>query len=131
MRAIDLIVVHCADTPPNMDIGAREIRQWHLDKGWNDIGYHYVIRRSGEVEKGRADEVPGAHVYGYNARSLGICLVGGGDGIVDYTAAQWDSLKALCMRLKQKYPKVNVSGHNDLDSGKTCPNFNVKAWAGT
>ncbi len=50
---INLIVVHCAATPPSMNIGAAEIRKWHTDKGWSDIGYHYVIRRDGTQEEGR------------------------------------------------------------------------------
>ena len=131
-RPVELIVVHASDTPPSMDIGVREIRKWHLDRGWNDIGYHYVIRRNGETETGRDESEVGAHAYGYNARSIGICLVGGGDGKVDYTAAQWDTLKSLVMRLKQKYERYHcrVCGHCDLDEKKTCPNFNVKAWAG-
>lgn len=131
-RPVELIVIHCADTPPGMDIGAKQIREWHLDRGWSNIGYHYVIRRNGEAEVGRDEAEVGAHAYGHNARSIGICLVGGGGGAVDYTAAQWDTLKALVMRLKEKYKHfgVRVCGHNDLDHKKTCPNFNVKAWAG-
>lgn len=136
MRKIELLIIHCADTPPSMDIGAREIRQWHLDRGWHDIGYHYVIRRNGEVEIGRPEAEVGAHVYGHNDKSIGICLVGGmkadgrGSPEVNYTAAQWDSLKSLTVRLKQAYPEARCLGHCDLDSKKTCPNFNVRAWAG-
>jgi N-acetylmuramoyl-L-alanine amidase len=53
MRKINLIVIHCSDTYARMDIGVNEIRQWHLQRGFNDIGYHYVIRRDGAIEQGR------------------------------------------------------------------------------
>ena len=77
------IVIHCAATKPSMDIGAAEIRKWHTDppRNWDDIGYHYVVRRSGTIEKpmlevGRYLEIPGAHVANHNHESIGICLVG-------------------------------------------------------
>ena len=60
MRKINLIVIHCSDTYARMDIGVNEIRQWHLQRGFNDIGYHYVIRRDGAIEQGRPIEKPGS-----------------------------------------------------------------------
>ena len=77
MRKINLIVIHCSDTYARMDIGVNEIRQWHLQRGFNDIGYHYVIRRDGAIEQGRPIEKPGAHAAGYNTNSIGICYAGG------------------------------------------------------
>ena len=133
MKATHLII-HCADTYPSMNIGATEIRKWHTDKGWRDIGYHYVIRRDGTIEKGREDDVIGAHARGMNEISLGICLVGGknkktGKPQVDYTYKQWQALKDLCIKLK-KVDNYTIIGHNNVpNSGKTCPNFNVKEWA--
>jgi hypothetical protein len=79
MRDIDQLVVHCAATRPDQDIGVAEIDAEHRAQGWDCIGYHYVIRRSGILEKGRPDSQVGAHVKGHNAFSLGICLVGGVD----------------------------------------------------
>ena len=47
----DMIVIHCASTPASMDIGVKEIKKWHVeDNKWDDIGYHYVIRRDGTLE---------------------------------------------------------------------------------
>jgi N-acetylmuramoyl-L-alanine amidase len=111
-----------------MDIGVEDIRVWHKDRGWDDIGYHYVIRRDGTVEPGRDEDAQGAHVRGWNEFSIGICLVGGSMGVVDYTRCQWNSLKSLVYRLKMKYPKASVLGHCDYDPGKTCPNFPVALW---
>ncbi len=129
---INLIVVHCAATPPNMDIGAAEIRKWHTDKGWSDIGYHYVIRRDGTQEEGREDTVQGAHVRGHNRNSLGICLVGGVDNDfkseANFTFLQYDALKHLLNYLHLKYPDAEIKGHKDLDPGKDCPCFDVDAF---
>src|SRR5690606_114532 len=78
-RFINLLVIHCAATTPLMDIGAKEIDVWHKQRGWSKIGYHFVIRRNGVIEKGRDISEVGAHVEGYNKNSIGICMVGGID----------------------------------------------------
>jgi N-acetylmuramoyl-L-alanine amidase len=132
MRKIDSIIIHCADTYPNMNIGAKEIRKWHIEEnGWSDIGYHYIICRDGRVEIGRGIEIAGAHCRGHNDNSIGICMVGG-KGLNDipdcnFTAIQWKNLRTLVERLRQEYT-VEVAGHRDFDAHKTCPNFDVKAW---
>lgn len=128
MRSINLIVIHCADTPPSMDIGVKELREWHIkDRGWKDVGYHYVIRRNGVVEFGRNVEVVGAHAAGHNAHSIGICLVGGKPQ-ANFTLEQWASLAKLVKGLKFTYKNAEVLGHCELDPNKTCPQFDVKAW---
>jgi N-acetyl-anhydromuramyl-L-alanine amidase AmpD len=116
-----------------MDIGAAEIRKWHVDgNGWNDIGYHYVIRRSGEVERGRIEHVSGAHVAGHNADSIGICMVGGvddqGKPASNFTRQQWAALDHLVAQILVSYPGAKVSGHNDWSDAKACPSFNARAW---
>lgn len=127
-RRTDYIVIHCSDTPSMMDIGATEIRQWHtVDNGWSDIGYHYVIRRNGARELGRTLNSIGSHVKGFNSCSVGICMVGGRGGN-NFTLAQWAELEKLVKELLLAYPEVEVLGHCDLNSGKTCPNFNVQKW---
>lgn len=128
MRQIKKIVVHCADTPASMNIGADEIRVWHVDgNGWKDIGYHYVIRRDGTLENGRPESDTGAHVAGHNADSIGICLVGGKPG-ANFTRQQWATLEKLVNGLTVKYPHAMVMGHRDLDPGKRCPTFDARAW---
>lgn len=128
MRGINKIVIHCADTPSNMDIGAAEIRIWHVnDNGWSDIGYHWVIRRNGQVEEGRPEDQAGAHVRGHNSDSIGVCLVGGKGGF-NFTRVQMAALEAKVIDLKAKYPDAEVLGHCDLDGSKTCPNFDVPQW---
>ena len=128
------IVIHCAETFADMDIGAAEICQWHRQRGWSQIGYHYVIRRNGDVETGRAEDKPGAHVAGHNVGSIGICLVGGKargrENPCNFTRAQWRALESLVMQLIVEYPDAKILGHSDLDPTKSCPTFNVKAWWG-
>lgn len=134
MRAIGLIIIHAADTPPSMDVGADEIRDWHVNgNGWRDIGYHWVIRRDGTVEHGRDEAETGAHVAGHNANSIGICLVGGraeeGGDDCNYTAAQWRALERLVTDVSERYPDAEVRGHRDFSS-KACPCFDAAAWWG-
>jgi len=138
MRDIDFLVVHCAATKAKMDVGVKEIKKWHLDRGWADIGYHYVIRRNGEIEKGRPDEVTGAHVAGHNKNSLGICLVGGiddeGHAEPNFTEEQFNTLESLLDELLVKYDLMedSILGHRDFPGvGKACPSFNVRKWRKT
>ena len=60
-RYIGEIFIHCSATPPSMDISADDIRDWHLARGWSDIGYHAVIKRDGTIEAGRSEDRAGAH----------------------------------------------------------------------
>lgn len=126
-----------------MDIGAAEIRKWHVDSnGWADIGYHYVIRRNGIIETGRdldrdgdvLEEV-GAHVAGHNARTVGICMVGGvdkdGKPANNFYPIQFQSLAFLIPLVKTLWPSQSetwVKGHRDLFPGKACPSFDVSRW---
>lgn len=134
MRPIDLIVIHCSATPPDMDIGVSQIREWHKDRGWRDIGYHFVDRRDGKIEIGRPLDQIGAHVKDHNETSIGICLVGGinaeGTAEFNFTMPQMVWLSDLLNKLARDYPEARICGHQDLDPGKDCPCFNVAAWWG-
>lgn len=131
-RKIDTIVVHAAATSPDMDIGVKEIRQWHLDRGWNDIGYHVVITRDGTGELGRPFEIMGAHAYGYNRTSIGVCLVGGvttkdrTKPEANFTLAQYKALAEWVEYLQGKFgPGLAVVGHSKYNAHKACPVFDV------
>lgn len=130
---IQKVIIHCADTPPEMDVGVAEIRRWHVEgNGWDDIGYHYVIRRSGLVETGRDESIPGAHVAGHNTGSIGICMVGGKGGC-NFTSAQWGALDFLVSDALERHSLTtdDVYGHREFDAGKDCPTFSAGAWAST
>lgn len=132
----DYIVVHCSATRPSQDIGRADIDRWHRAKGWNGIGYNYVIRRDGTLEVGRPLEAVGSHVLGYNEVSVGICLAGGvaEDGKTpedNFTPAQKDTLAKAVRILLKEYPKATVQGHRDFPKvAKACPSFDVKKWWG-
>lgn len=136
MREINKIIIHCSATKPEQNIGVNNIRKWHTDpvpqgNGWRDVGYHYVIKLDGTLEKGRDIHETGAHAYGYNTNSIGICLAGGVDKFnnpkQNYTANQYYSLKKLLDVLCVTFPNADIIGHNDV-SNKACPVFNVKEW---
>lgn len=130
------LVIHCSDTPATMDIGAKEIKQWHIadpphGNGWADIGYHFVIRRNGVVEEGRPVDAIGSHVKGFNSSSVGVCMVGGRHGTNDFTQLQFNALEALIKLLAAQYPEAVIVGHRDLAVGKQCPSFDVQDWLET
>lgn len=136
MRNINEIVVHCTATRPKWWEGrsaeekAREVRQWHLDRGFNDIGYHWLIDRDGTIVKGRDESKTGAHVKGHNANTIGISLFGGHGSSSDdqfsdnYTPAQETALRQLIAEIEMRYNIQKVSGHNEY-STKACPGFRV------
>lgn len=131
----DFIAVHCSATRPSMNVTVDDIRKWHKAKGWVDVGYQYVITRAGVIQPGRPLNAIGAHVEGYNARSVGICLVGGVSEADftkpenNFTPAQFRALKGLIADLKTRYPAAVVQGHRDFPGvKKACPSFDVRAW---
>jgi len=135
MREISELIIHCTDTYADMDIHIDTVRRWHVDdNGWSDVGYHFLINRSGEVELGRAEEVAGAHAAGRNAKSIGVAMVGGkardNEQATNFSVSQWHALEKLVTDLVERYPAAEVIGHNDC-SAKACPTFNVKAWWGS
>lgn len=129
MRDINKIVIHCSDSDDSLDIGFREINDWHRQRGWLSpsgvsCGYHYIIRRDGTVEVGRPEVEVGAHVAGHNKDTLGVCIV----GRKDFSSKQFDSLFAMIWGLSFKYaldPTEDVLGHYELDDKKTCPNLDM------
>lgn len=135
MRPINMIVVHCSATPADMDIGAEEIDRWHKERGWAGIGYHAVIRRNGDIERGRDDGAIGAHARGHNTESLAVCMVGGldenGEPETNFLPAQYESLTAVVANWRNEYgvKDENILGHRDLPGvKKACPCFDVRPW---
>ncbi len=125
MHHISYLVVHCSDSPNDRDsVNAEEIHKWHLERGFDGIGYHFVILRNGMVEAGRPVYWKGAHAEKVNNKSIGICLVGKDR----FTELQFKELKKLLLLLKNNYPTAEVRGHREFDKNKTCPNFDVVAW---
>lgn len=140
MRKIDEIIVHCSATRPewmagkSLDAKVAEIRDWHKARGFDDIGYHWIIDRDGSVLEGRQERITGAHVKNRNANTIGVCLIGGfgssaNDQFADhFTPEQGVALRELIDQIKGRHAIKKVSGHNDYDAGKACPGFRVSRW---
>lgn len=135
------IFIHCTATPsdwrpkdtPQQRVEA--IRQMHItERGWRDIGYHWLIDRDGTVLPGRPEAQIGAHVAGHNSGTIGISLFGGITSkmhdpfMKNYTAAQADALRSLIEDIKMRTDIKSIRGHNEVDNGKACPGFWVPEW---
>ena len=132
-RQIDYIVIHVSATREGQDFDVNDIRNWHKNRGWSDVGYHYVIKLDGTIQAGRPEDQVGAHVSGHNSNSIGICLIGGldawGKPKDTRTPAQTKSLIGLIRDLLERYRGARVLGHRDFPNVATaCPCFDVIPW---
>lgn len=130
MRKIKEIIVHCTATPAGREVTVADVTRWHKARGFRTIGYHYLIRLDGSMEKGRNVEEAGAHCTGHNRESIGVCYVGGLDKkslrpADTRTPAQRESLRELVRRLKARYPGATVHAHREF-AAKACPCFDIK-----
>lgn len=125
MRKINKIILHCSATEEGKDFRAVDVKKWHLQRGFSDIGYHYIIDINGMIESGRDLSVIGAHCKGYNSDSIGICYIGGLDRLKKpkdtRTEYQKLSLRNLIKELRVTFGNIPVYGHNYFDKGKACP----------
>ena len=116
-----IIIHHVGGT--DRDVAASEIHKWHLEKGWAGIGYHFVIRKAGTVERGRPKETVGSHCYGHNSRSIGINLVGDFQK-AEPSTVQLEALGGLLADLCAEYgldPSTStIVGHRDKGATE-CP----------
>lgn len=124
---IEYVTIHCSATRnfEELDIGV--IRSWHLNKGFSDVGYHYVIQPSGEVQIGRPINKRGAHVKDENIGNIGVCLIGNDK----FEYAQFNSLRNTLktIELVSDWKTWNLRCHYEWPSAikqqKTCPNMRV------
>lgn len=128
-RPIKRIILHCTATEPNHDVTVEMVRRWHMapPRQWRDIGYHYLIRLDGSIERGRPLMEQGAHVKGHNYDTIGIAYAGGvKDGVPHdtMTMRQVRGLEDLIWSLRLIFGWLPVSGHNEY-SNKACPSFRV------
>ena len=130
------ITVHASATYPDMDVDVNWIRNIHVNEnGWSDIGYHYFIKRNGDIQKGREKHRTGAHVKNFNTGNLGICMAGGlqrGTNAPEdnFTDKQYQSLNKLLHKLHQEYPEALIKGHNEFrgHSSRGCPCFDISGY---
>lgn len=129
MRLVKEIIIHCSATREGQQVTVDTIRDWHLAKGWNDIGYHFYIDLDGTINKGRDIDKIGAHCKGHNRNSIGICYCGGveTDGKTPKdtrTQEQKDSLLNVLKTLKAMYPESVIYSHSEF-AAKACPSFDA------
>lgn len=124
-REINECIIHCSASGPHTT--RDDIKRWHKQKGFTDIGYHYVIEYDGSIKLGRSIDEPGAHCKDHNSDTVGICLVGGYDGkkLHHFSQSQLRSLDTIIEGLRLTYGNIPVVGHHQYNHHKTCPCFDV------
>ena len=131
MRTINLIVIHCSASRVDRNFTEDDLEVCHRRRGFNGTGYHFYIRKNGDIKTTREIERIGAHAKGHNQNSTGICYEGGldaNDCIADTRpAAQKDAMFWLIINLHHRFPDIKVIlGHRDLPGvQKACPCFDA------
>jgi N-acetylmuramoyl-L-alanine amidase len=137
---VTAIVIHYSATSIERSYTAADIDAMHKARGFNEIGYHFFIRRDGTVETGRDLSQPGrfevgAHSQGENSSSIGICYEGGVRasaptvGFDSRTPAQTAAMIGLIRDLLVRFPGAIVRGHREMPGAATqCPGFTASAW---
>lgn len=134
---VDTIVIHISDSFYG-DVAT--IQRWHKDRGWADIGYHFVVTNcfptryrwdakrpdleaDGKVHAGRSLEFTGAHVKGHNSHTIGVCMIGKRGG---FTSKQIQSAIGLCKLMMDRYPSITeIKGHYEFTDAKSCPDLDM------
>ena len=139
-REVTEVVVHWTETPTNKNIGSEEINETHLEAGLNGIGYHYVIRRDGSLQRGRPVNLQGQHADDHDTRSIAVVFVGGINvpsetrNIEDFisvqslTRSQFNTFDHFCRAFYNTYPGGQILGHSDIDDLANDPGFDVRAY---
>lgn len=144
---IKAIVIHCSATEADQDVTRDTIDNWHKDRGFDMIGYHYVVNRNGSIDIGRQETHQGAHVKGHNRNTLGVCMIGGitdGEPADNFTKVQYVSLGRLIKNLQANHNEADIVGHRDYSPDlngdgqiskfewtKHCPCFEVSEFLTT
>jgi len=130
MRTIDTIIVHCTATPAGRDVTVADVDRWHRERGFDGIGYHYLVGLDGTVHVGRPLERAGAHCKGHNAHSIGVCYVGGLDAGMSPADTRTDSQRKALVKLltvlRRRFGRVQIRSHCDF-AAKACPCFDATA----
>lgn len=144
-KSIKYLVIHCTATPEGREVSSADIRRWHTapppsGRGWKQVGYTDLFHLDGSVERlvknnedAQVDSWEMTNgAAGYNSVSRHIVYVGGCDKAMKpkdtRTVAQREALKRYVQDFHSRFPQIRIVGHNELNSGKKCPAFNVSAW---
>lgn len=134
IKDINLAVIHASASDIVKDDDIEAIRYLHTQptttpirwgiyhtagKEWDDVGYHFFIRKDGLIQIGRPIQYDGAHCYGHNTNSIGICF----SGHHEFTKPQFISFLNLKYFLSRQYGfDIDYRPHNQFSS-KPCPGF--------
>lgn len=99
-----------------------DIHRWHINNGWAGAGYHFLVRKDGKIYRLRPEDKVGAHAYGNNYNSIGICAEGNFE-TEEMSEVQKNAIKELVSYLKNKYGIDKVQKHKDVNA-TDCPGFN-------
>ena len=125
----DMIVIHHTGNGEDVDADAESIHRYHLSIGYLGIGYHFVVRKDGTIERGRPEWAEGSHAYGENHHTLGIHLSG------DFTFAEPTEkqientallIAHLCTYYSIPMDRAHIVGHREVNSDTDCPGNNLQ-----
>ena len=115
-KSTERIILHHADAK---SCSAEDIHRWHLNNGWSGAGYHFLVKKDGTIYRLRPEDKVGAHAYGSNYNSIGICFEGNYME-EDMPDVQKQAGKELVAYLKNKYNITTVQAHRDV-CATSCP----------
>lgn len=120
-RTVNRVFIHCSasDNPKHDDVSV--IRKWHKERGFADVGYHFYIKKDGEIQPGRNIEATPAAQAPHNQNTIAICC----GGLKDFTESQFTALRRICREIHDEIPEATFHGHCEV-SDKTCPVFDYK-----
>lgn len=119
---------HSAFLDANDDSALQVIQERHrVQNAWADVGYHYMVGKTGNVYEGRPLNVRGAHITGYNTGSLGICLLGN-FMLERPTTAQLRSTEALVLWAKHHLQLTHIATHRQFERITECPGDNLQRY---
>lgn len=128
---VEYIVIHCSATKEGKSFDVIDMDRWHRRRGFRKIGYHFFIKLDGTIQKGRGLTEQGAHVRGFNSKSIGISYCGGldenGKAKDTRTDDQKESLESLILAMRERFPKAVVWGHRDFSEDKN-GNGKIDKW---
>lgn len=122
-RLVTKVFIHCSASDRAEHDDAKVIDSWHKDRGFDQIGYHYFIKKTGEVQEGRPLNLNPAAQKGHNLGTIAICV----SGLRDFTPASMVALRVLCKEINSKYVGLTFHGHKEVEPNKECPVFDYKS----
>lgn len=125
-----VVVHHSVIDEGDDNLTMLEVQNAHReDRGWADVGYHYLVGKSGRVFEGRDVQVRGTHVGGFNTGSVGVCLLG--NFVTAFpTEAQINAARELIRWLREALALTHLAGHQDFNTGTQCPGTNLMDYLG-